>query len=446
MTTPREELWETLQDLDKEEFKQFKWFLKDRDIDDASLAIPVSKLDGTDRQDTVDLMVQHYGSSGAREKTVMILKKIRRNDLVQRLSETNSNLRNVDSVSLSIEHKRKKAKLEQVQAEIKLIIVDMEKTIGEIKHSVELSRKSAERQVADAVRVFEALLRSVEKSQTNLVNVIKETQKKTQQEAEGYVRELEKEISKLNKRSAEVEQLYSSKNHDDFVHRFSSLSVTPPVKRWTETVVHQPTYTTSIMTTVKQLKEELCKKTDMFLKREFEVDVTLDPNTANPHLILSGDGKQVHCGKERQNVPDNPQRFDRAINVLGKQSFSSGRFYYEVQVKGKTSWDLGVAKESVSRKGPITASPKNGFWTIGLRKDGKFQANGVYLDVKSHPEKVGVFVDYEYASVFFYDVDSAELLHRLTECSFTEKLHPFFSPGVHNDGRNSAPLVISSPQ
>uniref|UniRef100_A0A8C7PFA9 Uncharacterized protein n=1 Tax=Oncorhynchus mykiss TaxID=8022 RepID=A0A8C7PFA9_ONCMY len=67
------------------------------------------------------------------------------------------------------------------------------------------------------------------------------------------------------------------------------------------------------------------------------------------------------------NLPDNPDRFERVVNVLGKDGFSSGRFYYEVTVKGKIEWDLGVASESINRKGPITLSPKNGYWAVWLR-------------------------------------------------------------------------------
>ncbi|KAF4089006.1 hypothetical protein AMELA_G00061620, partial [Ameiurus melas] len=86
------------------------------------------------------------------------------------------------------------------------------------------------------------------------------------------------------------------------------------------------------------------------LKKLFAVDVTLDPDTAHPDLILSADRKQVTRGDTEQNLPDTPQRFSKYPAVLGKQSFSSGRFYYEVQVRGKTAWRLGVVRENIYRK------------------------------------------------------------------------------------------------
>ncbi|XP_035772088.1 erythroid membrane-associated protein-like [Neolamprologus brichardi] len=179
--------------------------------------------------------------------------------------------------------------------------------------------------------------------------------------------------------------------------------------------------------------------------QQHEVDVTLDPHTAHPALILSDDGKQVYHSDVRKNLPDNPERFSRYVNVIGEQNFSSGRFYFEVQVKGKTKWTLGVVKESINRKGDITASPQDGFWTVRLRNGNEYKANAdspVDLCLHPGPEKMGVFVDYEEGLVSFYDVGAAALIYSFTGCSFTHKLHPFFCPCKNDGGKNSAPLII----
>lgn len=60
------------------------------------------------------------------------------------------------------------------------------------------------------------------------------------------------------------------------------------------------------------------------------VDVVLDSNTANSVLIVSSDRKQVRHGGTRQELPDNPERFDTLLGVLGKEGYSSGAFYFEV--------------------------------------------------------------------------------------------------------------------
>uniref|UniRef100_A0A3Q1KEQ2 Uncharacterized protein n=1 Tax=Anabas testudineus TaxID=64144 RepID=A0A3Q1KEQ2_ANATE len=176
------------------------------------------------------------------------------------------------------------------------------------------------------------------------------------------------------------------------------------------------------------------------------VDVTLDPDTAHPALILSDDGKQVHCGEVWRKLPDTSKRFTLAVHVLGKQSFSCGKFHYDVQVKGKTEWTVGVAQQSVNRKEEVELKPEDGYWTLSLRNGTAYFAldsHPVPVTVNSHPDTVKVFVDYEEGRVSFYDVDAAALLYSFTGCSFTEKLHPFFSPGNSDGGRNAAPLIIS---
>ncbi|KAF4070157.1 hypothetical protein AMELA_G00296370 [Ameiurus melas] len=132
--------------------------------------------------------------------------------------------------------------------------------------------------------------------------------------------------------------------------------------------------------------------------------------------------------------------------VLGKQSFSSGRFYYEVQVRGKTDWILGVMRENINRKGLITLSPQDGFWTVEMWNENQYEAfadTDVLLTLREKVEKVGVFVDYEEGLVSFYDVKSSSHIYSFTAQSFTEKLYPFFNPGYNKGGINSAPLIIS---
>ncbi|KAK2817575.1 hypothetical protein Q5P01_025766 [Channa striata] len=354
-------------------------------------------------------------------------------------------------VPLKEESEGKKAELEKTEGEIQQMIQKRRLKIQEIKHSVRISQEGADREKAEGVQVFTALKESVERGLKQLMKDIEDKHKTTEKQAEGFIKELEQEISELMQRSSEVEQLSRSEDHVHLLQSFQSLKAAPPTKNWTEVRVcpsHEGTVVRAVDQLVKRLSKDMRKVLDdVKLKRvqQSAVDVTLDPDTANPELILSDDGKQAHHSDVRKDLPDNPERFSNYVFVLGKQSFSSGKFYFEVQVKGKTKWTLGVARESIRRKGLITLRPQNGFWTIWLRKGNEFKAlccPSVRLSLKSQPEKVGVFVDYEKGLVSFYDVDAAALIYSFTGCSFTEKLQPYFSPGPNDGGKNSAPLVI----
>nr|XP_020483258.1 E3 ubiquitin-protein ligase TRIM21-like [Labrus bergylta]XP_020484011.1 E3 ubiquitin-protein ligase TRIM21-like [Labrus bergylta]XP_020484308.1 E3 ubiquitin-protein ligase TRIM21-like [Labrus bergylta] len=355
-------------------------------------------------------------------------------------------------VPLKEEYEEKKAELEETEAEIQQMIQKRRLKIQEIKHSVDLSKDDADREMAEGVRVFTALKESVERGRAEFIDTIEKKLKTTKKQAEAFIKELEQEICELMKRSTEVQQLSRSEDHLHLIQRVQSVNSAPPTKDWTEVNVCQPLYEETVRNAVAQLEEtlseEMKKLVQAELKRvqQYAVDVTLDPDTAQPNLILSEDGKQVHLGDVTKNLPDNPERFSLCVSVLGKQSFSSGRFYFEVQVKGKTGWDLGVVRESINRKGEITLSPDEGLWSIWLRNGNEYEALDdppVRLSLKCRPEKVGVFVDYEEGLVSFYDVDSAALIYSFTDCSFTEKLFPYFSPSLNYGGKNSAPLIIS---
>ncbi|KAA0723191.1 Zinc-binding protein A33 [Triplophysa tibetana] len=183
------------------------------------------------------------------------------------------------------------------------------------------------------------------------------------------------------------------------------------------------------------------------IQKLYAVDVILDPNTAYPKLILSKDGKQVNYDGTWRDVPNNPERFDCSACVLGTDGFSGGRFYFEVQVGDKPEWDMGVARDSVNKKGKITVSPDNGFWTIWLRNGNKYMANEsspISLHLNQKPETVGVFVDYEEGLVSFYNVETTSLIYSFTGQSFNEKLYAFLSPCNSRGDVNKKPMIIST--
>ncbi|KAM4614751.1 E3 ubiquitin-protein ligase TRIM21-like [Polymixia lowei] len=355
-------------------------------------------------------------------------------------------------VPLKEEYEGKKAQLGKTGAEVQQMIQERQLKIQEIKHSVQLSKEDTDREILNSVEVFTALMSSIERNQAELIETIEEKQKSTEKKAEGLIKELEQEISELMKRSTELEQLSHTEDHLHLLQGFPTLNTPPLTKDWTKVNVHQ-SYVGTVRRAVAQLEKMLnlkmkilCDGVELKRVQQYAVDVTLDPDTVHPRLILSEDGKQVYCGDVKKNLPDKPERFSKYACVFGKQSFSAGRFYFEVEVKGKTDWTLGVARESINRKGQITLSPKNGFWTIWLRNGNEYKAlddSDVLLSLREKPQKVGVFVDYDEGLVSFYDVEARVHIYSYTGCTFSETLYPYFSPCVNDGGKNSAPLIIS---
>ncbi|KAI4900395.1 hypothetical protein NFI96_017771, partial [Prochilodus magdalenae] len=362
---------------------------------------------------------------------------------------TETDHRTHNTVPVEEESGEKKTQLGKMHTEVQQMIQYRTKKIEEIKFSVELRKKNTEKEIADSVEVFTALMRSIERTRDELHEAMEEKQRAVEKSAEDIIKALEQEINELKEKDTELEQLSYTEDHLHLLQVYSSLRSPEDKNNWADVRVDTRVSMEPVRKALLQLQQTLNKTLfDSELKRmeQYAVDVTLDPDTAHPTLILSNDGKQVVCGDKRHNLPDNPKRFTYYIMVLGKEGFSSGRFYYEVEVKGKTEWNFGVAKASINRKGMITLRPEHGFWALILTNKNEYKPGtgpSVSLLLRQKPQKVGVFVDYEEGLVSFYDVQTKSRIYSFTGQSFTEKLYPYFCPGV-NDKNNLAPLIIST--
>ncbi|XP_004370877.1 tripartite motif-containing protein 60-like [Trichechus manatus latirostris] len=151
----------------------------------------------------------------------------------------------------------------------------------------------------------------------------------------------------------------------------------------------------------------------------FKEDLTLDPKTAHPKLIISEDRKSVKYGQMELDFPYNPERFTFIPAVLSSKGFDVGRHYWQVEVRGIGEWCLGVCKESFPRNAIGTPSQKDGCWQI--------QQETLIRDTEQII-RIGIFLDYDLGEVTFYSWNNRSYLYTFTD-TFTEKLRPYFSLG-----------------
>lgn len=309
--------------------------------------------------------------------------------------------------------------------------------LNEINQAVGISRENAAREIQDCLQLFQKLFHIVQKGQDDLLEDIHSKQMQVELKARGMIAALEQEIDTF------VQKRASGHQH------FQVLSTS------TRACLEPAVYVGAMSRAVTRVAGELEETVKVHVKRQYEteiqrarqyaVDVTLDPDTAHPKLILSENRKQVHHGDVALKLPDNPKRFYPGVSVLGKEGFSSERFYYEVLVKGKTEWDIGVGLENVTRKGGNVLNPENGYWALGMRGGQSYWAlssTPVSLPLVKELQRVGIYVDMECGQVSFYNVDVASLIYTFTGYSFSQRLFPYFNPRRNQSGTNSAPLII----
>ncbi|XP_012865430.1 PREDICTED: E3 ubiquitin-protein ligase TRIM69 [Dipodomys ordii] len=176
--------------------------------------------------------------------------------------------------------------------------------------------------------------------------------------------------------------------------------------------------------------------------------LTLDPKTAHPNLLLSKNYTSVWHSDIKQALTDNPERFDSSVAVLASQGFTSGKWYWEAEVANKTKWTVGVAKESIVRKGSCPLTPEQGFWLLRLRNRTDLKALDLpacILKLTKKLDKVGIYLDYEEGQVSFYNAKNMAHIYTFSSI-FVEKLYPYFCPCLNDGGENKEPLYIVHPQ
>ncbi|XP_042566446.1 butyrophilin subfamily 2 member A2-like [Clupea harengus] len=183
--------------------------------------------------------------------------------------------------------------------------------------------------------------------------------------------QLQMQYNKLNEEKGQLQMQYNKLNEEkgQLQMQYNKLN-------------EEKSQLTAKFTTERdEIQRRLCKleSHDMKTIKQHAVDVTLDPDTASPYLTLSADGKQATLGPRREGVLKTSKRFWTNYCVQGKEGFSSGKFYYEVEVE--ITWYVGVVRESINRTHHITLSPGSGHWT--------------QWEKMSTPKRVGIFVDYD---------------------------------------------------
>ncbi|AWO97221.1 putative E3 ubiquitin-protein ligase TRIM39-like [Scophthalmus maximus] len=394
-----------------------------------------------------------------------------------------------DVVCTEDEWEQKKVQIENAKRRLEAKIQRRETRVDELNRSVKSCKEQLENEWWDVEAVFTAVLSVVEEAQARALQPLKDRRQVLEKEAGNLKQELEAEIGRFRTTIAELDEISTLEDHVHFLQNFPSLhdldDVTDGAEVEVDTSLSFGTMrkTTGLM--MEKVRQELEKLTSIELKRipKFTVDVKLDPTTAHLRLVLSDDGKEVKDGGEDQDGKDGgedqdvkdggedqdgkdggedqdvkdggegpevdkrSERFDMFASVLGVNSLTSGRSYWEVEVSNKSGWDLGVARADANRKGKLSLSPDDGYWVIVHYEDDKYAAltaPPLALSLPQKPEKVGVFVDHEEGVVSFYDLTAQSHVYSFTGCSFSHKLLPYFSPHVKHQDRNCDALIISA--
>uniref|UniRef100_A0A8D2J9A5 Uncharacterized protein n=1 Tax=Varanus komodoensis TaxID=61221 RepID=A0A8D2J9A5_VARKO len=170
-----------------------------------------------------------------------------------------------------------------------------------------------------------------------------------------------------------------------------------------------------------RVDNSLLQHFSLFLFSSPELEpVRLDPNTAHPIFAITNKGMCVVVQETLVKYKNNPQRFRNYWIVLGKNGFTSGRHYWEVETEDQTGWVIGLVAESIERKKLGPNYLKDKLWGLKLEK-----IESISSGASTSCWQIGVYLDYEEGQISFYDGRNG--VHLLTyRAQFKEKVYPFF--------------------
>ncbi|XP_061754214.1 finTRIM family, member 82 isoform X3 [Nerophis ophidion] len=386
-----------------------------------------------------------------------------------------------DIVSAEAERSDKQKLLGISTAEIKQKCQERVKELDELKTAVDSLKNSAQRAMLESQKMFEDMIRSIERMRSEVTKLIGINEKAAFNQSEALIERLEQEIDELKKKESGLKELYGTDDHIHFLQNFNYLctptddgfipkvTVNPDFSfmavrkavseikdrleefgreellKISKTVNEVPVYTTesrtldrrsrgredNIVTVDTPASPEPRTRAD-FVK--YFCQLKLDPISAYKELYISEHSRKVIRTRDLQPYGDNPERFDSFAQVLCREALSGGRFYWEIEWSGEFS--IGVAYRSISRKGKgslCLLGYNDRSWSL-LCSDSGYSAwhNRVDKAVSGpHSPRIGVYLDHTAGVLAFYSIGSGvmTLLHRF-DTTFTEPLYPGFGVGT----------------
>ncbi|XP_044075673.1 tripartite motif-containing protein 16-like [Siniperca chuatsi] len=346
-----------------------------------------------------------------------------------------------DTVSAAAERTERQRELEVSRQNIQQRIQDREKDVKLLQQEVEAINRSADKAVRDSEKIFTELIRLMEKRSSDVKQQVRSQQETEVSRAKELQEKLEQEITELKRKDAELEQLSRTEDHTQFLHSYPSLSRLSESTDSSSIDIRPLSYFEDVTAAVSEVRDKLqdvlrekwtnisltVTEVDVLLSQpgpktragflKYSREITLDPNTADRHLLLSeGNRKARLMGV--LSYYSFPDRLTRGWQVLSRESLT-GHCYWEVEWRGE-GVSVAVAYKNISGFGRNDKS-----WALYCDNN---SYNFWYNDVKTpvsgpRSSRVGVYLDHRAGILSFYSIsETMTLLHRV-QTTFTQPLY-----------------------
>ncbi|XP_069054464.1 E3 ubiquitin/ISG15 ligase TRIM25-like isoform X2 [Lepisosteus oculatus] len=168
-----------------------------------------------------------------------------------------------DTVSAAAGRTEKQKQLGATQTQTQQRLHEREKGLQELRQAVESLGSSVHTAVQDTDRIFTELIRSIERTRSEVTELIRAQERAAVSQAEGLLERLEKEITELKRRDAELNQFSHTEDHIHFLQNFQSVCV-PPGAGHSPSIPVRPHFSPEAVrrpvSGLKERLEDVCKK------------------------------------------------------------------------------------------------------------------------------------------------------------------------------------------
>ncbi|KAM9360123.1 tripartite motif-containing protein 16-like [Symphorus nematophorus] len=350
-----------------------------------------------------------------------------------------------DTVSAAAERTERQR---ETQQKIQQRIQVREKDVKVLQQEVEAINRSADKAVEDSEKSFTQLIRLIEKRRSDVQQEVRSQQKIEVSRVKELQEKLEKEITELKTKDAELEKLSHTGDDNHFLRNNHSLSQLSESKESSSINIRPLRYFEDVTVAVSEVRDKLQEvlsekwtnislsvtEVDVLLSQpepktragflRYSCEFTLDPNTANTKLLLSEGNKKAAYIREEQSYSRHPHRFTMFPQVLSRESLPR-RCYWEVEWRGG-GVRVAVAYKNITRTGhPSGLGYNNESWAlISDTVSYNFIHNSVGTPVSGpQSSRIGVYLDHSAGILSFYSIsETMTLLHRV-QTTFTQPLY-----------------------
>ncbi|XP_069619157.1 E3 ubiquitin/ISG15 ligase TRIM25-like isoform X2 [Ranitomeya imitator] len=333
---------------------------------------------------------------------------------------------------------KKKKKLRNV---LQKLITKRKKTEERVRSLEERKRKAQEQAAGEAERVtalFIDIRRRVDDLEKKVLSEISREEKEESLSLSALIHQLEIKKDELSRKMKHIEELCNMTDPLTVLQEPDTGDLCDPEEEsdedrrghdgGDEDIGHDGgDRGAELISHISHTLSAMIRDVNVTFHVQDPADILLDVNTAANNLLISDDLKTATWTLITQNRPETAERF-QYNQVMSGRRFTSGRHYWDVEIRGSGVWSVGMCYPSIDRRGRQSyIGDNNKSWCLYAVCNNLYSVKHDNNEILSlHQISSDLFricLDYEAGQLSFYELcDPIRHLHTFT-AAFSEPLH-----------------------